>query len=87
MSSTITVISWLARIAVAFILLQTLYFKFTGAEESKYIFTTLLGPRSRGLRARRVRRRRACGCDLYPDPGDGLSRSIDLFGDNIRCDP
>lgn len=43
MSSTIAIISWVARIAVAVILLQTLFFKFTGAEESKYIFTTLLG--------------------------------------------
>lgn len=44
MSSTLFVISWACRIAVAVILLQTLFFKFTGAEESKYIFTTLLGP-------------------------------------------
>ena len=29
------------KIIVAFILLQTLYFKFSGAEESKYIFTTV----------------------------------------------
>lgn len=29
----------IARLLVAAILLQTLYFKFTGAEESKYIFT------------------------------------------------
>ena len=38
------VISWAARIIVAVILLQTLFFKFTGAEESKYIFSTLMGP-------------------------------------------
>ena len=31
--------SWLLRIVVAVILLQTLFFKFTGAEESIYIFT------------------------------------------------
>jgi uncharacterized membrane protein YphA (DoxX/SURF4 family) len=43
MSSTLTIISWVCRIAVAVILLQTLFFKFTGAEESKYIFTTLMG--------------------------------------------
>ena len=43
MSSTLFVISWVCRIAIAIILLQTLFFKFTGAEESKYIFTTLLG--------------------------------------------
>ncbi len=38
------VISWICRIVVAVILFQTLFFKFTGAEESKYIFTTLMGP-------------------------------------------
>lgn len=38
-----TIVSWICRIIVAIILLQTLFFKFTGAEESKYIFTTLMG--------------------------------------------
>lgn len=33
--------SWLLQIIVAIILLQTLFFKFTGAEESVYIFSTL----------------------------------------------
>jgi uncharacterized membrane protein YphA (DoxX/SURF4 family) len=37
------IVSWICRLVVAAILLQTLYFKFTGAEESKYIFTTLMG--------------------------------------------
>ncbi|MEP6903064.1 MAG: DoxX family membrane protein [Actinomycetota bacterium] len=37
------ILSWIFRIVIAIILLQTLYFKFTGAEESKYIFTTLMG--------------------------------------------
>jgi hypothetical protein len=32
-------LSWLLQIVVAVILLQTLFFKFTGAEESIYIFT------------------------------------------------
>jgi uncharacterized membrane protein YphA (DoxX/SURF4 family) len=36
-----TILSWILRIAVAVILSQTLYFKFTGAEESIYIFTAL----------------------------------------------
>ena len=36
-----TILSWILRIAVAVILLQTLYFKFTGAEESIYIFNAL----------------------------------------------
>jgi len=34
-------LSWLLQIVVAVILLQTLFFKFTGAEESIYIFTTV----------------------------------------------
>ena len=32
-------LSWLLQVVVAVILLQTLFFKFTGAEESIYIFT------------------------------------------------
>jgi hypothetical protein len=34
-------LSWLLQLIVAVILLQTLFFKFTGAEESIYIFSTL----------------------------------------------
>lgn len=37
----LSVVSWLLRLVVAVILLQTLYFKFSGAEESIYIFSTL----------------------------------------------
>jgi hypothetical protein len=44
MSTSLAVISWICRTVVAVILFQTLFFKFTGAEESKYIFTTLMGP-------------------------------------------
>ena len=43
MSSKLTIISWICRVIIAIILVQTLYFKFTGAEESKYIFSTLMG--------------------------------------------
>jgi uncharacterized membrane protein YphA (DoxX/SURF4 family) len=32
---------WIPRIIAALIMLQTLFFKFTGAEESIYIFTTV----------------------------------------------
>ena len=39
MASTWLVVSWIARIIAALILLQTLFFKFTGAAESVYIFT------------------------------------------------
>jgi uncharacterized membrane protein YphA (DoxX/SURF4 family) len=41
LTRTQTVVSWALQLAAAGILLQTLFFKFTGAEESVYIFTTL----------------------------------------------
>ncbi|MBI1338325.1 MAG: DoxX family protein [Phycisphaera sp.] len=34
-------VSWVLQTIVALILFQTLFFKFTGAEESRYIFRTL----------------------------------------------
>jgi hypothetical protein len=36
-----TVLSWALRLIAAGILAQTLFFKFTGAEESRYIFQTV----------------------------------------------
>jgi hypothetical protein len=41
MSPTTRVFDWVLRIASAGILFQTLFFKFTAAKESVYIFTTL----------------------------------------------
>jgi uncharacterized membrane protein YphA (DoxX/SURF4 family) len=41
LTKTQLVISWALRLVAAGILLQTLFFKFTGAEESKFIFSTL----------------------------------------------
>lgn len=38
---THTLASWVLQVIAAAILAQTLFFKFTGAEESKYIFATL----------------------------------------------
>ena len=35
------ILTWILRLAAAVILLQTLYFKFTGQPESVYIFTQL----------------------------------------------
>lgn len=35
------IVYWIARLIVAFILLQTLFFKFNASEESVYIFTTV----------------------------------------------
>ncbi len=43
LSKTVRRVSWALQIVVAIILVQTLFFKFTGAEESKHIFTTLMG--------------------------------------------
>lgn len=40
MKST-TILYWIARLVAAVIMAQTLYFKFTGAEESVYIFSTI----------------------------------------------
>ena len=41
MSKLQLIVSWTLQLVVAGILLQTLLFKFTGAEESRWIFTTL----------------------------------------------
>jgi hypothetical protein len=41
LTRTQTTASWLLQLAVAGILLQTLFFKFTGAEESVYIFSSV----------------------------------------------
>ena len=40
-SKTFAIASWILRGVAAVILLQTLFFKFTGAKESIYIFSTL----------------------------------------------
>ena len=39
LSQKVRIVSWICRVTAAIILLQTLCFKFTGAEESVYIFT------------------------------------------------
>jgi len=40
-SKTQAAVSWFLQLLVAGVLLQTLFFKFTGAEESVYIFTSV----------------------------------------------
>jgi len=40
-SKALKIFDWIVRIVVAVILLQTLFFKFSGARESIYIFTTV----------------------------------------------
>jgi uncharacterized membrane protein YphA (DoxX/SURF4 family) len=49
MSKGMLIGSWILRAIIAIILLQTLFFKFTGAEESKYIFSTLMGAENEWL--------------------------------------
>jgi len=41
LSRSQSIVSWILQLVVAGILFQTLFFKFTGAEESKYIFSKL----------------------------------------------
>lgn len=41
LTKALTAVSWITRGVAALILLQTLFFKFTGAKESVYIFTIL----------------------------------------------
>ena len=41
MNSRKKIVSWLLRVVAAVIMLQTLFFKFTAAPESVYIFSTL----------------------------------------------
>lgn len=41
LSRTATIVSWIGQLTAAVILGQTLFFKFTGAPESVYIFTKL----------------------------------------------
>ena len=41
MTKTQTITSWVLQLIAAVILFQTLFFKFTGAEESRYIFGKL----------------------------------------------
>src|SRR3954463_127264 len=41
LSRSQSIVSWILQLVVAGILFQTLFFKFTGAAESKYIFSRL----------------------------------------------
>ena len=41
MGTAVLILSWVCRVVAAIILLQTLFFKFTAAPESVYIFTKL----------------------------------------------
>lgn len=41
LTTKLQIISWVLQLLAAAVLLQTLFFKFTGAEESRYIFSQL----------------------------------------------
>src|SRR5215510_16036428 len=41
LNKSMNILSWILRLVVAGVLFQTLFFKFTGAQESVYIFTKL----------------------------------------------
>lgn len=58
-------VSWVLQVIVSLILFQTLFFKFTGAEESRYIFSTL-GVEPWGRIASGVAELIAVGLLLYP---------------------
>ena len=86
MTRSAALASWGCQLAAAGILAQTLFFKFTGAEESRFIFSTLgvepWGRIASGVRGRRSRIRRSQGrleraalAGLAPRrAGGGLSR-------------
>jgi hypothetical protein len=65
LSKRLKVLSWVLQVVVAVILLQTLFFKFTGAPESVYIFSTL-GVEPWGRIASGVCELIAAGLLLYP---------------------
>ena len=49
MSKTASIASWVFSLAVTAVYLQTLFFKFTGANESVYIFQKVAGPEMEAL--------------------------------------
>lgn len=78
MSNILAIVGWVLRLVAAVILLQTLFFKFTGAAESVYIFTKLsnflaglLGPVF-GAKAAAV----IAGSQAYSRIGSGIMELI-----------
>lgn len=65
LSSRQMLLDWILKVVVVLILLQTLFFKFTAAEESVYIFSTL-GLEPWGRIASGVAELVACVLLLYP---------------------
>lgn len=78
-----SLVSWACQITAAVILAQTLYFKFTGAPESRYIFSTL-GIEPWGRLGTGVAELIAVALLLYPrTPALGALLAIGLMGGAI----
>lgn len=83
MSKPALVTSWACQIVAAVILGQTLFFKFTGAPESVYIFSTL-GAEPWGRIGSGILELVAVGLLLYPrTPAIGAALAIGLMGGAI----
>lgn len=83
LSKPALLVSWLCQIAAAVILGQTLFFKFTGAPESKYIFSTL-GVEPWGRIGTGVLELIAVGLLLYPrTPTLGAGLAVGLMAGAI----
>ena len=77
--------SWICQLTVAVILGQTLFFKFTGAPEARFIFTTL-GVEPWGRIGTGVLELIAIGLMLYPrTPVLGAVLAIGLMGGAIMA--
>jgi hypothetical protein len=83
LSKTQNIASWLLQLTVAIIVLQTLFFKFTGAEESVYIFSAIgrLVPWRRALGPDRLRGDRAQRGDVTREL-QALRRVVELSGNS-----
>jgi putative oxidoreductase len=79
------IVSWVCQLTVAVILGQTLFFKFSGAPESKYIFSAL-GVEPWGRIATGILELIAVGLVLYPKtPVVGAVLAIGLMGGAIAA--
>jgi hypothetical protein len=77
------IVSWICQLTAAIILGQTLFFKFTGAPESRYIFSTL-GIEPWGRIGTGVLELIAVGLLLYPrTPAIGAVLAMGLMGGAI----
>jgi hypothetical protein len=79
------IVSWVCQLTVALILGQTLFFKFSGAPESKYIFSTF-GVEPWGRIATGILELIAVGLVLYPKtPAIGAVLAFGLMGGAIAA--